>query len=186
MIGNFGRIPRSRRVSLYQFLGGFGVSHSEDTSSGVLCEVLGEEVPVVFRMFLNTITKIFDLPTWFQTISSTTSDPGHAPRTVAALILVGSLLRRRSLEQLEGWIRRGRLRRLSVGRISADTIHRQLATIALVVWHDLRQRIGRQLARNRDWDRIETDYGWSPWMVWNSSCNIPLRVGIVCIALSTA
>ena len=117
--------------------------------------MLGEEVPVVFRMFLNTITKIFDLPTGFQTISSTASDTGHAPRTVAALILVGSLLRRRSLEQLEGWIRRGRLRRLSVGRISADTIHRQLATIALVVWHDLRQRIGRRLARNRDGDRID-------------------------------
>ena len=140
----------------------------------------------MFRTFLNTITKIFDLPTGFQTISSTTSDTGHAPRTVAALIPVGSLLRKRSLEQLEGWIRRGRLRRLSVGRISADTIRRQLAMIAPAVWHDLRQRIGRQLARNRDWDRIETDYGWSPWMVWNSSCNIPLRVGIVCIALSTA
>ena len=101
----------------------------------------------MFRMFLNTITKIFDLPTGFQTISSTASDTGHAPRTVAALVLVGSLLRRRSLEQLEGWIRRG--------RISADTIRRQLATIAPAVWHDLLQRIGRQLARNRDRDRID-------------------------------
>ena len=56
---------------------------------------------------------------------------------------------------MEGWIRRGRLRRFSVVRISADTIRRRLATIAPAVWHDLRQRIGRQLARNRDGDRID-------------------------------
>ena len=71
----------------------------------------------MFRTFLNTVTKIFDLPTWFQTISARGSDTGHAPRTVAVLILVGSLLRMRSLEPLEGWIRRGRLRRFSVGRL---------------------------------------------------------------------
>ena len=64
----------------------------------MLIEVLRKEVPVVFRTFLNTSTKIFDLPTWFETISSTASDTDHAPRTVAALILVGSLLRMLSLE----------------------------------------------------------------------------------------
>ena len=79
----------------------------------------------MFRTFLNSITKIFDLPAWFQQLSSTGIDTTHPPRTVAALVLVGSLLRMRSFEQLEGWIRRGRFRRFCAGFISADTLRRQ-------------------------------------------------------------
>ena len=105
----------------------------------------------MFRTFLNSITKIFDLPAWFQQISSTGIDSTHTPRTAAALVLVGSLLRMRSFEQLEGWVRRGRLRRFCAGFISADTIRRQLATVSPTVWHDLLHQIARKFARNRTW-----------------------------------
>ena len=52
----------------------------------------------MLRQFLNAITKIFDLPTWFQTIPLTGADTGHSLRGVAALVLVGALLKMRSLE----------------------------------------------------------------------------------------
>ena len=110
------------------------------------CEVLGKEVPVVFRTFLNTITKIFDLPTWFQTISSTASDTGHAPRTVAALILVGSLLRRRSLEQLEGWSRQ----RETLERTVQDLLrHKNLTDI--VQYHLMSRSIARGRTTVQSW-----------------------------------
>lgn len=108
----------------------------------------------MFRTFLNSITKIFDLPAWFQQISSTGIDTTHTPRTVAALVLVGSLLRMRSFEQLEGWIRRGRFRRFCAGFISADTLRRQLGLVSPAVWHDLLHQIARKLARNRAWPTL--------------------------------
>ena len=113
------------------------------------------KVVKVLRQFLNAITKIFDLPTWFQTIPLTGADTGHSLRGVAALVLVGALLKMRSLEQLERWSRRGRFKRFGIGPMSADTIRRQLAKIPPVVWHELIRRVGRKLARNRAWTRID-------------------------------
>lgn len=91
---------------------------------------------------------------WFQKISSIGIDATHTPRTVAALVLVGSLIRMRSLEQLEGWIRRGRLRRFSADLISADTIRLPLITVAPTLWHDLLHQIVRQLTRTRTWPTL--------------------------------
>lgn len=108
----------------------------------------------MLRVFLNTITKIFDLPAWIQQIPSTGIDAGHTPRAVAVLVLMGSLLRMQSLEELERWVRAGRLRRFSAGYLSADTIRRHLPTIPPPLWHDLLHKIGRQFARNRAWPTI--------------------------------
>ena len=48
----------------------------------------------MFRTFLNSITKFFDLPAWFQQMSSTGIEAMHTRRPVVALVLVvGSLLR---------------------------------------------------------------------------------------------
>lgn len=105
----------------------------------------------MFRRFLNSVTKIFDLPAWFQQIPSTGIEAIHTPRTVAAFVLVGSLLRMRSFEQLEGWIRRGRFRRFCAGFVSADTIRRQLVQVSPAIWHDLLHQIARKLGRNRAW-----------------------------------
>ncbi|MDA8205593.1 MAG: transposase [Thermaerobacter sp.] len=60
----------------------------------------------------------------------------------------------RSFEQLEGWIRRGRLRRFGVRWISADTIRRQLAHVSPADWHHLLHQIARKLARNRVWPTL--------------------------------
>ena len=111
----------------------------------------------MLRQFLNAITKIFDLPAWFKTIPSTGTDTGYSRRGVAALVLVGALLKMRSLEQVERWSRRGRFKRFGLGPISADTIRRKLTKIPPVVWHELIRQVGRKLARNRAWTRID---GW--------------------------
>ena len=110
----------------------------------------------MFRRFLNSVTKIFDLPAWFQTIPSTSydADSGLRSRVVAALLLVGALVRVRSFEELERGARRGRFRRFGAGPMSADTIRRWAKTIPPQVWHTLCQQVGRTLARNRAWDRI--------------------------------
>ena len=108
----------------------------------------------MFRKLLNATTKIFDLPAWIQTISSTGHDTAHTPRVVAVLLIMGGLLHMRSLEQLEGWVRRGRFRRFGAGPISADTIRRVVSHIPVEVWHDWVHRVGRKLARNRAWDTV--------------------------------
>lgn len=109
----------------------------------------------MFRTFLNPMTKIFDLPAWFQTISTQYDvGGGQRSRVVAALLLGGALVRIRSFEELERGARRGRFRRFGAGPMSADTIRRGAKTIPPHVWHALCQQVGRKLARNRAWDRI--------------------------------
>ena len=110
----------------------------------------------MFRTFLNSMTKIFDLPAWFQIIPPTHYDVGGGQRSrvVAALLLVGALVRIRSFEELERGARRGCFRRFGAGPMSADTIRRGAKTIPPHVWHALCSQVGRKLARNRAWNRI--------------------------------